>query len=381
MNNKKYTISKLSIKNNSLNIEWGDFKKSNFHFLWLRDNCPSAQHPDARQRIFNLLNVSENIYPLKYHINANGNLEIDWSEGKHHSCFDSQWLREHCYTIQNKKKFISPYHLWDHKFNKNLKDCMFEYDSIIKNDSILLRWLNQLNTLGISIVKNTPYKKNAALKLINKISHIRETFFKTPFEVINIPRPNNTAYTAVGLRNHTDLPYYEYAPGYQFLHCLTNDAEGGESSAVDGFAVAEFLKNNDPNSFKLLLNTHVKFKDNDYTQNTIRTYHSPLITLNKDLDYNDIRFSIATMAALDIHPNKMFNFYKSYRKFASLVHDKKFSINFKLKAGDIFCFNNRRILHGRTEYNPNSGRRHLQGYYLDRDELLSRINFLNKIKV
>ena len=103
--------------------------------------------------------------------------------------------------------------------------------------------------------------------------------------------------------------------------------------------------------------------------------------MNKDLDYNDIRVSIATMAALDIHPNKMFNFYKSYRKFASLVHDKKFNINFKLQAGDIFCFNNRRILHGRTEYNPNSGHRHLQGYYLDRDELLSRINYLNKIEV
>ena len=66
------------------------------------------------------------------------------------------------------------------------------------------------------------------------------------------------------------------------------------------------------------------------------------------------------MAALDIEPKKMSKFYKAYRKFASLVHDKKFSVNFKLKPGDIFCFNNRRVLHGRKEYDPNSGHRHLQ---------------------
>jgi len=54
-------------------------------------------------------------------------------------------------------------------------------------------------------------------------------------------------------------------------------------------------------------------------------------------------------------------------------------IKFRLEAGDIFCLNNRRILQGRTEYNPNSGNRHLQGYYIDRDEIVSRLNYLKKI--
>ena len=56
-------------------------------------------------------------------------------------------------------------------------------------------------------------------------------------------------------------------------------------------------------------------------------------------------------------------------------------IKFKLEAGDIFCFNNRRVMHGRTKFNPNSGHRHLQGYYIDRDEILSRLNFLKKINI
>ncbi len=33
-------------------------------------------------------------------------------------------------------------------------------------------------------------------------------------------------------------------------------------------------------------------------------------------------------------------------------------------------------LHGRTEFDPNSGHRHLQGYYMDRDEIIGRLKYL-----
>ena len=85
--------------------------------------------------------------------------------------------------------------------------------------------LEILYSYGLAIIKKSPIKKKSAFNLLSRISHVRETFFGTPFEVINIPKPNNQAYTADALTNHTDLPYYEYAPGYQFLHCLINNAE------------------------------------------------------------------------------------------------------------------------------------------------------------
>ena len=123
--------------------------------------------------------------------------------------------------------------------------------------------------------------KKSGFRILKRISHIRETFFNTPFEVINIPKPNNAAYTYDRLFNHTDLPYFEYAPGYQFLHCLSNNSKGGDSSIVDGYAVAKYIRKNDPNTFNLLKDTEIKFKDNDYTQNKVRIIHSPIITLNK----------------------------------------------------------------------------------------------------
>ena len=64
-------ISKISQNGSGLDVEWNDGEKSNFNFLWLRDNCPSNVHPDARQKIFNIIDVSENIHPKKFYINKN----------------------------------------------------------------------------------------------------------------------------------------------------------------------------------------------------------------------------------------------------------------------------------------------------------------------
>ena len=374
----KYTINKIVKKNQFIEITWLDKHISKFHFLWLRDNCPSAIHPTANMRIFNILSVTKNIFPKEIIINKN-KLKIYWSEKNHKSNFEIKWLRDHCYSL--KQKYISPYFFWDQKLKKTFNKIKIDHDKVLNKDNYLQKWLKLLHEYGFAIIKNAPIKKKSAFKILNRISHHRETFFGTPFEVINVPKPNNTAYTADALRNHTDLPYFEYAPGYQFLHCLVNEAKGGNSSVVDGFAVANYLKRYEKNAFKVLTDTYVKFKDTDYTQKATRVLHSPLITLTKDSDFNDIRFSMAAMGTVDVDSKKMKKFYEAYYLFAKLLHNKKFKIDFRLESGDIFCFNNRRILHGRTSFDPNSGNRHLQGYYLERDEILARLNYFNKLKV
>tara|TARA_B100001029_G_scaffold73871_1_gene60351 strand:- start:273 stop:1397 length:1125 start_codon:yes stop_codon:yes gene_type:complete len=372
------TISKIEKNSSYLKVIWNDGEESKFNYMWLRDNCPSAHDKDSRHRMFNILEVSQNINPKNYNINKEGKLEIEWSEGDHISYFDQKWLRDNCYTIKNNKKYVSPYQLWDCSLEKDLQSIKIDHDEIISSDEGLIKWLKLLHYKGIAIVKNAPTEKKSAFPVLNRISHTRETFFKTPFEVINIPKPNNSAYTAHALRNHMDLPWFELPPGYQFLHCLVNDSEGGNSSAIDGFAVAEYLRKNEKEIFETLTSIPLKFRDKDYTQESHRSFHAPAISLTKDKDFHDIRFSVATMDALDCHPDVMDKVYKAHHRFGNLLHDKKFQINFRLEPGDIFSFNNRRVLHGRTEFDPNSGHRHLQGYYMDRDEIIGRLNYLKK---
>ena len=371
-------ISKVTKNGSSLNVEWQDGEKSNFNFMWLRDNCPTAHDKDSNHRMFNILDVPLDIEAKKCKINDDGKLEVVWSVGNHTSYYDQEWLRKNCYTINNKKKYLSPYQLWDCSLQKNLESISIEHDEIIETEEGLIKWLELLHHKGIAIVKNSPTEDRSAFKVLNRISHIRETFFKTPFEVLNIPKPNNSAYTAHALRNHMDLPWFENPPGYQFLHCLINSAKGGDSSAVDAFAVANYLRNNEKEIFETLVKIPLKFRDKDYTQEAHRSFYAPAISLTKDGDFNDIRFSVATMDALDCHPDLMKEVYEAHHRFGNLLHDDKFQIKFRLVPGDIFSFNNRRILHGRTEYDPNSGNRHLQGYYMDRDEIIGRLSFLKK---
>ena len=375
---------KLSIKEAKKDIrdfivEWNDGHISQFNYLWLRDNCPSDIHPTARERTFNLLTVSENIQPKEFSF-CKDKLIIKWNEGNHTSEFPTEWLRKNCYTLKNSQSYESPYLLWDNNLSKSLDKIKIDCAEIMESDEGILKYLKQLHYYGFSLVENAPTAKNSGAEVIERISHFRQTFFETPFEVINIPNPNNSAYTALGLRNHLDLPYYEIPPGYQFLHCLVNDATGGDSTAIDGFKVASYMKEKFTEFFKVLTEVPVKFVNRDYTQNTTRVLHAPLILLNKDSDFHIIRFSIAYMSIMDCPPDKMDLFYRAYRKFAELLHDDMFTVRFRLKAGDIFSFNNLRLLHGRTEFDPNSGNRHLQGYYMDRDEIRGRLSFLENQK-
>ena len=63
----------------------------------------------------------------------------------------------------------------------------------------------------------------------------------------------------------------------------------------------QIIKKKEGEAFKLLTSTYVKFKD-DYTQKA-KILHSPIITLTKDDDFNDIRFSMVA-SAIDNDPIK-----------------------------------------------------------------------------
>lgn len=88
----------------------------------------------------------------------------------------------------------------------------------------------------------------------------------------------NLAYTSARLGVHTDLPYYVYPPGVQLLHCIRQytEGEGGQSHLVDGFRIAEQMKKDYPDQYKILCDTPLEFFDvgKDYID-FFKTHHSP----------------------------------------------------------------------------------------------------------
>ena len=59
-------------------------------------------------------------------------------------------------------------------------------------------------------------------------------------------------------------------------------------------------------------------------------------------------------------------------KFAHILKRPELELIFRLNPGDCVVMPNDRTLHGRTAFDPNLGRRHLQGCYIDCDAMESR---------
>jgi gamma-butyrobetaine dioxygenase len=50
----------------------------------------------------------------------------------------------------------------------------------------------------------------------------------------------------------------------------------------------------------------------------------------------------------------------------------------KLQPGELIAYDNNRVLHGRKSFDPSSGERHLQGCYMNMEDLDSALRLLER---
>lgn len=188
-----------------------------------------------------------------------------------------------------------------------------EYDDIMKSDEGVYMWLEKLNLFGICMVKKVPTELNTIEKVLGRITYIRPTMYGKLFDVISVPNAINIAYTNSHLDLHADLCYYETPPGLQFLHCLKNDAVGGENLFADGFKAAEILRSTKPESFSLLsqlLNTyHKEGKDHHLI------YRRPVIATNEFDNVIGIHYSPPFLGTLHVPFKYVEQYYQAFKDF------------------------------------------------------------------
>ena len=149
---------------------------------------------------------------------------------------------------------------------------------------------------------------------------------------------------------------------------------GGETILVDGFAVAENLKNEYPEFFEILTEVKVKFRFAD--KNVVLENYGELIELDHNKEIKQVRFSTRLDFVPAIEKDKLDLYYKARNKISEIYNSDKFLIKFKLNPGDLLMMDNYRLLHGRTEFNPNEGNRFLQGCYIDYDSSEGKLRHL-----
>ncbi|MFZ0499915.1 MAG: TauD/TfdA family dioxygenase [Steroidobacteraceae bacterium] len=235
----------------------------------------------------------------------------------------------------------------------------------LDTDEVRLRSVRTFLTHGLVIIRNLTSDPEAILEVARRFGHVRETNFGRLFEVYSRPGSNDLAYRPVPLGAHTDNPYREPVPGIQLLHCLVNETTGGWSTLVDSLSVAQALQAEDPEGLELLASLPVRFRFIDAHEELIE--RRPIVQRDVDGRITGVHYSprLDYLPLLDRDTTRRFQ--RARRRMSELFADPRFELRFPLRAGELMMFNNSRVLHGRTAYDPNEGHRHLQGCYIDLD--------------
>lgn len=365
----------ISLKTEGLTIQWADNTVSDFPYLWLRDTDPAGFHPQTGERIFDLTSVPLDIKALSAEI-ADDSLVVHWPDTSTPSRFLLTWIRQYQPGRSRKDSaFVQP-RLWRGEF-VGAKIARFAADDLLQSNDVLEQWLRATKRDGVSIVDGLADTIEAGKSIAERVGHLRKTNFGTTFEVVSKSEPNNLAYTAEALPLHTDLTNQELPPGYQFLHCLANEAKGGGSLFCDGFAVAADLQEDAPEIVDRLASTLVPFRFHD-SDTDIRA-RKPVITRNAAGDTIEICFNAHLADVLDLEPSVLPAYYAAYRRFMAMTRSSEYLINYRLVAGEMVVFDNRRVLHGRDAFEQAGGNRHLHGCYVDRADWDSRLRVLSRV--
>ena len=359
----------LTIGAESLELSWPDGTHGQFPFIWLRDTDPSGFHPQTGERVFELTSVELDIAPTHVEL-ASGKLLVTWPGAQEPSTFDLEWVKAHRPGQRRADPAVIEPILWRRELG-GAGVPRHDAATIMSSDAALSEWMVDCKRYGLAIVTGLAGTIDAGMDVARRVGHLRETNFGLTFEVMSKPDPNNLAYTSVALPLHTDLTNQELPPGFQFLHCMANDAEGGGSTFRDGAAAAEDLRKGDPEAFELLTSITIPFRFHDKVTD-IRS-RKAVITLDSDGEVSEICFNAHLADILDLDPAQMPAYYRAYRKFMGMLRAPEYGIALRLAAGEMVVFDNRRVLHGREAFDPSTGFRHLHGCYVDRGELDSRL--------
>tara|TARA_B100000809_G_C15053824_1_gene499935 strand:+ start:170 stop:1318 length:1149 start_codon:yes stop_codon:yes gene_type:complete len=371
---QRVIIQDIATGPRGITIDWDDGHVSEFHFSWLRDNCrcSACWHPQAQERLFDALAITSELIPSAVRKDSEGTVIIDWDG--HESIYDPTWLRQHCYSASERARRLVAPTLWNSTLAANPPKV--SYESIMSGDAGLANWLKLISEYGFALMHGGPAMPGEIANVVQKIANLRATNYEPVYDVQSKPDPNSIAYTAVELKPHNDLTNRFASGVIQFLYCIESTATGGDSILVDGFSAAHEFRRRDADGFSLLTSTPLDFRFQDQT--TDIQNKAPIIALDLEGNIFQIRYNHALLGPLDVASELVEPIYAAYRTFTHIVRDPDFQLNLRLDPGDMMAFNNLRVLHGRGSFNPQSGRRHLQGCYVDIEDFQSRLKVLQR---
>lgn len=367
-------LSSASLDGSWVIVAWADETTLRCYDHWLTENTPGRGFDQVtRESILDPGGLGAVSKLASAAVDSSGHLSLQWLDGQS-GLISSAWLR-HIAEIKHKpSSYIPASQTWT---SEDFSEPPTTDGTTILTDSEVLRsWLVDLCRYGIARVENGRADRDFLEELATLFGPLRSSNFGTMFTVEAMLDPDSTAYTGLNLGQHTDLPTRESPPGYQFLHCVENSVAGGWSRMTDGEAVAAEIRDNHPAEYEALTTLQWIFfnrasdSDHRWSGSVIEpaTRYGPLT----------LRAFYPVRAFPDMDEKDVERGYDAMALFSKVAHDDRFQIRYPFRAGDVVGFDNRRVLHGRDQFEPSNGKRVLRGTYVDQDDVYSALRLLER---
>ena len=104
--------------------------------------------------------------------------------------------------------------------------------------------------------------------------------------------------------------------------------------------------------------------------------HGRIIVTDIDGDIEGVRFTDRTIPLQDLPDEYVEPVYRAIKALWKIVNSDALKFVYLMQPGDLHVFDNQRVLHGRTAFDPGKSRRHLQQCSVNCDEFHSTLRTL-----
>jgi trimethyllysine dioxygenase len=367
------TLRAAALRGRDVEINWSDGRPpAVLSLMWLRDNSPGpeSQHPDTRQRLVDTFGISADIQARAIAVEEQGRvLRVEWAEGDHVSRFDANFLSGLRFNPE-----VLPVELltWNRDEIAGHVPAV-PHAEFMNDDATVKRFLEQVARVGFSFVEGVPGTPEATRAVAARIAYTRETIFGGYWDFTANLEHKDTAYTSMAIGPHTDGTYSFDAPGYQMFHCLAAECTGGENVLIDGFRIAELMRRDVPEDYRLLTEVAIPGQYIDEGRGIHLMARRPLFRLDDAGQLVQLSYNNYDRAPFALPPAQQRAFYRALASFNALCKDVTLQHRRRLLPGSVLLFDNWRVLHARDAY---TGYRRLAGVYLNKEDVESRLRSL-----
>ncbi len=341
-----------------------------FTWFWLRDHSEDAAslNQSTLQRQVDTFGLPDRPGPGDAMLDDAGNVVVRWNDGSPDGLFSPARLVQ----AAGRGRRPTKQHLWP---SGDLSPgTAVPAHALLTNDNALRDLLTRVRDVGFGLVAGVTRTPVGAEQFATRIGPVRSSIFGTMWPLSSsVKAHDDTAYTNSYLEPHTDSTYSIDAPGLQLFVCLERDGTGGDSVLVDGFAIAEELRTEDPKAFETL--TTVSVPGHYLEPGVYLTASRPPIRLDADGNVIQVSFNNYDRAPFRLPEPQMTEFYRAYAELHRRIIDRSGWFTVRLEPGDALVFDNWRCLHGRLAY---TGTRVFEGCYHSREDFESKLRVLGE---